>query len=33
MNNKRKKARHDNVDNQIRQLRIYEKKGKESNAC
>ena len=34
MDNKRKQAKRDNLDdNQIKQLRIYEKKVKESNAC
>ena len=34
MDNKRKRKKRDNLDdNQIKQLRIYEKKVKESNAC
>ena len=34
MDNKRKQKKRDNLDdNQIKQLRIYEKKVKESNAC
>ena len=34
MDNKRKQKKRDNLDdNQIKQLRIYEKKVNESNAC